>query len=72
MKKYGLPLNSLKGVMLTRSTNLNWIECLLKLSELWLITSDDIYHQVLERASNYLLWSQEMMKRRLKAKVLTV
>jgi hypothetical protein len=58
--------------MLTRSTNLNWIECLLKLSELWLITSDDIYHQVLERASNYLLWSQEMMKRRLKAKVLTV
>ena len=38
MAYYGLPLSSLKAVILTDATNLNWIECALKAHSIRIIT----------------------------------
>lgn len=43
MNHYGLPMSSLKAVMLTDSANLNWFECMMKQPKVRLITEEKIY-----------------------------
>lgn len=40
---YGIPLTSLKGIILTNSANLNCFECFLKLPSLLLIATEEIF-----------------------------
>lgn len=71
LSHYGIPLTALKGVLLTNSRNLNWFECLMKMPNLQLIAEESIFTEVIARMKAYFLWTSEMLKQKVKAKVLS-
>lgn len=66
---YGLPLHSVRAVLLTKANNLNIFECMMKLSKFCLIAEESVYLKLKQMLKNYLYWTDTMIANRMTAKV---
>jgi hypothetical protein len=69
LRFYGLPLNSVKAILLTKANNLNLFECLMKLKKFNLIVDEETYVEVKKKIKNYFYWNENMIQKRLIPKV---
>ena len=69
LRFYGLPINSVKAILLTKANNLNFFECLMKLKKFSLIADEETYIEVKKKIKKHFYWSENMINKRIIPKV---